>query len=542
MISKYTYDPTKQNVLVLLKSRAKPAFSLGYWNISKIGQLTDYIFNPFVSMSKNGNTTQDNAIRSVLPESLIEEHEQHKRMKKKQQDNTIKSVLPKQQEKMENLDSPNPTNIPFEIAPWIAALAASNAGVSKKRVSIKNRYATTIGNTSKLLNHVDHLKHYFGYPFIHSSLGFHYAHSLVNGNQYMGTNILGELVSALNTSKSVEDSSTSINLINMMIEQFAISHSIYNMDSQNAVLNELSSGNIFNGLQNLDYESEITNDLSTEITNFINQVYMTHPFSTDGVSMYLKPLASQRYLSSRSLNFFPYKKNGSTNASVGHVKFSNPSNSSTPGSVHIKLTSSNLNSSPIDADNNVATSFVKSVFDTFNENNATEIDKFNLINKLNGQEPVLMKNLPASLEEYFKFDNNAEYLIGNLNKNPSDTLGISQLFTSMDKYLTDILLPQAKPNPLPLQALSGTIEYYDQHKNDVNFDSHQAKQQLLKSLTDSADTIIQYYNQWKAYVNNRFQDSSDDISNIVDQLRPVADLLQHIHDNSYSWNNQISNH
>ena len=224
------------------------------------------------------------------------------------------------------------------------------------------------------------------------------------------------------------------------------------------------------------------------------------------------------------------------------MKFSNPSNSSTPGSVHIKLTRSNPNSSPIDADNNVATSFVKSVFATFNENNATEIDKFNLINKLNGQGPVLMNNLPASLAKYFEFDNNAEHLIGNLNKNPSDTLEISQLFTSMDKYLTAIFLSPVKSNPLPLEALSETIEYYDQHKNDGNFDSQQTKQQLLKSLTDSADTIIQYYNQWKAYVNNRFQDSSYHISHIVDQLRPVADLLQHIHDNSDSWNNQISNH
>lgn len=279
---KYTYK-AKKNGHVLPKPQKAPKFSLDNWSIAEIGRLTDYIFNPFTSMSGNGNSTQDKSIRSVLPEKW-----------KAQKDS--------EKEAQEYSTQPN---FPFEITPWIAALSAGNAGIHKKRVAIEKRYTETIKENTKLINNVNRMDKCFGYPFIHNSLGFHYATSLVNGNQYMGTHILGELISSLNTSSSTEDSSASINLINMMIEQFAISNSIYNMDSQNAVLNELSSESIFNGLQNLDYESEFTNDLSTEITNFINQVYMTHPFSNDGVSMYLKPIASHQYLSSRTLNFFP---------------------------------------------------------------------------------------------------------------------------------------------------------------------------------------------------------------------------------------------
>lgn len=510
--SKYRYN-SKKNGPKLPKERIKPQFSLDNWNSANIGTMTDYIFN-YSAKSDNGSSTQDNAIRSFLPEPW------------------------KQIKKTDSSASPN---IPFEIAPWIAALAANNAGVSKKRVSMKKRYVTTITKTTQLLKNTKHIKHSFGYPFVHNSLGFHYAYSLVKGNQYMGTNVLGELVTSLNTSKSVEDSSTSINLINMMLEQFAISHSLFNMDNANKALNEISSNWVFTGLKNLNYESKVTNDLSTEIKNFINQVYVTHPFSRDGIAMYLKPLASQRYLSSRSLLFFPYKKNGSPNNTIGPKNPSSQSNSSTPSSVHVDAMSMVLDYDPAATDGRTATGFVNSVFTTFNESNSREISRFNLVNQLGNQQGKTIETEPVSLEKYFEFDKTAPVLLKKLNTS-KDMEDLGCLFTSMDKYLTQTLLQNREMNLLPLETLSRAISHYDQHKKDAHFDSNQAKKQLLNSLTDSADTIIQYYNQWKAYVNNRFQDPSDDISNLVDQLRPIVDLLQHVHDNTDSWNNQISNH
>lgn len=501
----YIYKP-RQNIHI--RRNEKPKFTLDDWNGARIGELTDYTFN-FSHKSDNGRSTQDNAIRSSLPKS-----------RKKSETSTSR-------------------NLPFEIAPWIAALAAKNAGITKKHISVEKRYITTVNKTTQLLKNIDYLKDCFGYSLISSSLGFHYANSLVNGNQYMGTNVLGELISSLNTASSTEDSSVSINLINMMIEQFSISQSLFQMDNTNAALDEISSRETFRGLRNLTYESKITNDLIAEVNNFINQVYLTHPFSTVGVALYLKPLASKRYLSDRSSNFFPYKKKGSTNVSVAPEKYNPTSNAFASGTIHANLKKIIIDNNSQIAGVNDAKSFVQSVFATFNKENSKEINKLRLISKLSEKDFEINGIFPVSLDKYFKFDSNAKQLLNDLSNSPED---ISQLFISMDKYLTQTLLQNRKPELLPLDALSRAISNYDQHKKDIHFDSNQAKKQLLDSLTDSADTIIQYYNQWKAYVNNRFQDPSDDISNLVDQLRPVVNLLQHVHDNTDSWNNQISNH
>ncbi|AYM01492.1 hypothetical protein D8911_00240 [Levilactobacillus brevis] len=272
----------------------------------------------------------------------------------------------------------------FEAIPWLAAIATSNALArkvdSRKEPALKNRYAVLKSKNESLTKIVDIQKEKFGYETIHHSRAYHYSQNLIHGNKNIGEKVLGEIVSTLNgtssTSDYMEQTANSIDLLNVLLEQFAVTNSFNAVNNISSVLDKVETDDSFSNVQSLKFENRFPSNLETEIKNLIQQIYADHPFTKEGIALYLKPLLVQRGL----LSTHP------TNNSVA-----TPSTSSTqrdPSALEIHQDIELLAGIP---NKRLGTNMVIKVIDNFNKINSKPIKSSQLKSRIGPYKGITAK-------------------------------------------------------------------------------------------------------------------------------------------------------
>lgn len=425
----------------------------------------------------------------------------------------------------------------FESSYWMALLAASQEATRQDFASIYNkqlhkkpareyRYASLTQKNKVLLDLInsDSMSDKFGYETVHHSRAYYYSGKLIHGHRHIGNNVLGELVASIDgtseTNNPMKEVSQSINLLNVLLEQFAIINSFNTINSTSSLLELVESDPSFQSVNKLKFENEFPTSLEREIRNLIQQIYDEHPFTESGMSIYLKPLLAKRNPSSLTTSNRPPLQSTpqviSTEAKDYHKEFEGPKKK-TPG-----------------------TSLVSDVIKIFVETIIPQIQKSKLKGHLTPTYlAVITKNLNTiNLENFKKQSNNADLVDRLDNSDILDMRLVRELFAALDNYLTLVLLPEKSivyPK-FPLQKLRNTIGIYDKTSQDTSFDPKKFSLQLQLSLTEDADKIIDYFQDWKSQFANLTDTlTSDSLQETINKLRPIVDQLSNVTNHQEDW-------
>lgn len=460
---------------------------LDKWNLAKIAEYADTI-----SGQKNG---EHNAKNSSMLDRAVKK--------------TANDLLQK-----------HPTYV-FEVTPWIAMLSLTDRNYSTI-VKKETPYTVAINRNRYLLNLISKQQSVFGYASISNSLAYQYADRLESNNLNIGKKALGELVESLSNTDNLNSTSESIFLLNTMLEQFSVTNTFNSIntvaDLQEKVENSLSTPD----LSSLKYTSNFSNDLIDEVKRFVLQVYDAHPFSSDGITIYLKSQIAQKYVN----HPYPHvlKKNGqSSTANQKHL--------STPVSYISDVNIANMHDSFDTSKTEKASKFVTTV--------CKEFEKMILKAHLNTPSVTAAS---ASLQGFIKFDASNADLLETLNKNAQQVPLIKKLFTQLDQYLNSLVLSNKAQikQVAPYQALVDLISEYDKTSQDSTFDANDFASRLYEAISSGVNTIQTYLQEYLDHFDSidgqdSKQPSHNDINNIINLFRPVIERLNSYKDYSNSW-------
>ena len=240
----------------------------------------------------------------------------------------------------------------FEVGPWLSLLALVERNFPKSRpltygeLIKKQEYITTLINRNNSV---------FGYGGISNSLAAYTTKELLCGNSYIGKNTLGELINTLNQEPNSDQALGSINILNLMLNEFALINQFNNINSVSnlsyAVKNLIDTAFI----KKLSVQNNFPVSLIDEIKDFILQIYKEHPFTDKGINIYLKPAIVHTYTQSPTYNVF--KKNAQTNPSEHTTKSDGDVNERQVLNLHEQFDSKKMH---------LATNFVKKTLYKYN--------------------------------------------------------------------------------------------------------------------------------------------------------------------------------
>ncbi|WP_214464605.1 hypothetical protein [Levilactobacillus brevis] len=425
----------------------------------------------------------------------------------------------------------------FESSYWLALLAATQEATRQEFSNIYNnrlhknpahkyRYATLTQKNKVLLNFINggSMSDKFGYETVHHSRAYYYSGKLVAGHKNIGSKVLGEVIASLDgtseTNSPMLEVSQSINILNVLLEQFSITNSFNAINSSSSLLELVESDPSFKSINKLNFEKEFPAGLEREIRNLIQQIHDEHPFTKDGMALYLKPLLAKRNPSSLTTGNRPQFPS-TTQQTSREIK-----------DYHYEL--------EVGGKKKPGTFLASDVIEKFVTTIVPQISKANLKNKLipaylavdtNGFSRITLKD--------FRSQANNAALIDRIDNGANlDMCLVRKLFVALDKYLTLVLLPKkyiVYPKS-PLQKLRETIDAYDKTSQDASFDPQKFSLQLQSSLTEDSDKIIDYFNNWKSqFANLTDTPTSAMVHETINKLRPIVDQLSNVTDHQEDW-------
>lgn len=445
----------------------------------------------------------------------------------------------------------------FEVVPWIATLAATNAltranGSTRKTPALKNRYSTLKKENASLFKMVRQSNPSFGRESIVRSRAYYYSKNLVQGNKYLGKHVLGELVTSLdgtsgnNSDNNTDDNSKkidlmenvsdSIDLLNILLEQFSVTNLFNSINDKKSLLTSLQSDNTFEGINKLKYESDFSSNLETEIKNFIRQIYDAHPFTKEGISLYLKPLIS------RDFNYklaHPSHKLQITQSDnyVGealekieelHGQFEFPTNLDKNGKRQKKMN---------------GTLLATKVISNFNKVNIKQVHKAVLTGIINNHIHVNRHITNLTINDFLKSPTNKSLVDAVDNDIPVNPQHVASLFIALDTYLAKALLGNAdvKTTTYPLQKVTNALKKFDDQMDAGTLDASTFSTELSQALTDDSNKIIDYFKQWNENFADLPNSDLDKVKETVAKIRPILNQLNQVTNHTSDWENIINN-
>ncbi|WP_125573809.1 hypothetical protein [Levilactobacillus huananensis] len=463
-----------------------------------------------------GNTSSLNNVHSAKSNSPLD-----KKVKK-----IVKDTLPQQ-------DSDDSVYL-FEAIPWLAAISASNTLVGgREEPALKNRYTVLKNKNESLTKIVDIQNDKFGYETIHHSQAYHYSQNLIHGNKHIGESVLGEIVTTLNGTAEIpnymEQTTKSIDLLNVLLEQFAVTNSFNTANNVSSVLDRVETDNSFSNVQSLKFENRFPSNLETEVKNLIQQLYADHPFTKEGIALYLKPLLVQRGLSST-----PPTSNPSTKSAVSSTQKEHSALNIHQG---IELFAGVKNEQ-------LGTKIITKTIDNFNTINSRSIKSAQLKSQINSYKGLSAKSTHITIEDFLNYDINNVSLVKRVdNIKQIDTASITQLFVALDTFLTCALLKstQVKTTTYPLQRVTNALKKFDNQIDAGTLDASTFSTELSQALTDDSNKIIDYFKQWNENFADLPNSDLDKIKETVAKIRPIINQLNQATNHTSDWENIINN-
>jgi len=420
----------------------------------------------------------------------------------------------------------------FETIPWLAAIAASNALTRKitnrTEPTFKKRYAVLKSKNENLTKAVDIQNEKFGYETIHHSRAYHYSQNLIHGNSHVGEKVLGEIVTTLNDTASASDpmkqTTKSIDLLNVMLEQFAVTNSFNAANDVSSVLAETETDSSFPNINALRFENKFPSNLETEVKNFIQQIYADHPFTEEGIALYLKPLLVQRGTFSTP----PTNQSASTQ----------PKEHSTLN-IHEEIELSIEQKKKM-----TGTCIITKVISTFNKVNSKPVKSSHLKSQISSYKGINTKSMPITIEDFLNYDSNNATLLSHVdNATQIDTSSVTRLFVALDTYLTCALLKntQIKTTTYPLQNITNALKRFDSQMATNSLNASEFSTELFQALTDDSNKIINYLKQWNENFADLPNSDLDKVKETVTKIRPIIDQLNQATNHTIDWEHIINN-